>query len=248
MDVNGGVVRADSNQSSSDKNMGDVRAPSWPPTTRYSDVPPYSMTSRSDTGDREQHRQIPVRDIRAASWPPTTQYSDVLSHGMTSRSDTGDREQPLQIPVRVNVRSTNSRSPETRTSNNTENVTSASDDDFSIYVRKKTNRYFIGGFLQSLNENIILTYAKRRGVKLSMVTIFRPQRMETAIIRVNAEPENGDTMLADDFWPSGVTCQIWVNRSARHSKYGKTRAADTRDQRSDGDHWYGYQTYGQQWT
>ena len=50
---------------------------------------------------------------------------------------------------------------------------------------------------------------------MTLVTIFRPRRMETAIIRVNAEPDGADAMLEEGFWPDDVTYHPWINKRPR---------------------------------
>lgn len=52
------------------------------------------------------------------------------------------------------------------------------DEGFSKFVRKKTNRYFVGGFFKSVNDHVITKYVKRRGIKVTLVTIFRPRQLD----------------------------------------------------------------------
>jgi len=111
-----------------------------------------------------------------------------------------------------------------------------------IKRRKRTKRYYIGGFLPSVTENEIASYVSERGPKVSKVTIFRNRKYNTATIRLNVY-DNQDTSLLEEpyFWPSGVSCRPWVthnqyqrNRSGKHTpewggRYNENQNYDEHD-------------------
>ncbi len=62
----------------------------------------------------------------------------------------------------------------------TQGVNECSDDsddlEFGDYVRKRTRRFYVGGFKPSITENKIASYVNRRGPTVTKVTIFRNSR------------------------------------------------------------------------
>ena len=103
------------------------------------------------------------------------------------------------------------------------------DDDFMTHVRRRTKRYYVGGFLPSISERKIMNYAARRGVKLTWVNIRRYERQNRAVIRVNVDPENGYRLLDRRFWPKGVNCRPWYSKVQYRNRY--TNCADDNDGR-----------------
>ena len=107
------------------------------------------------------------------------------------------------------------------------------DGEFTKFIRKRTKRFYVGGFLKSVDESIIGSYIERRGIKVSLITIFRPQRSECAVIRVNVEANRSDELTVNGFWPRDVICKPWMSKAARH-KSGDIVPSHRRDyDRSD---------------
>ena len=89
------------------------------------------------------------------------------------------------------------------------------EEDFSIYVRNRTKRLFVGGFNNSINENKIAQYVRRRGPKVTKVNIFPCRRdVDSVVVQLNVEA-NADSSLLEmrGFWPRGVFCKPWQTRN-----------------------------------
>lgn len=94
------------------------------------------------------------------------------------------------------------------------------DEDFIKYVRKRTDSFYIGGFLRNVTEDIINSYTKRRGIKVTRIGIYRPEYSETAIVRLNVEPDSSEELTRPRFWPQEVICRPWLSKS-RRNKFNK---------------------------
>ena len=93
------------------------------------------------------------------------------------------------------------------------------DDEFTVHVRRRTKRFYVGGFLPSITEAILMRYAKRRGVKLSWVNIRRYESQNRAVIRVNVDSELGYRLVEDGFWPRGIVCRPWYSKGQYNRRY-----------------------------
>ncbi|MCG7879140.1 MAG: hypothetical protein N0C90_22820 [Candidatus Thiodiazotropha endolucinida] len=93
------------------------------------------------------------------------------------------------------------------------------DDDFVTHVRRRTKRYYVGGFLPSISEKKIRNYASRRGVTLTWVNIHRYEQQNRAVIRVNVDSEFGYRLMEYGFWPKGVTCRPWFSKGHYENRY-----------------------------
>ena len=85
---------------------------------------------------------------------------------------------------------------------------------FQKYVIRRPKRFYVGGFEPSITEPKIKSYIQKRGLKVSMVTIFRkPRYGNSVVIRVNIEDDENACYMSDDpcFWPQGVICKPWVS-------------------------------------
>lgn len=102
------------------------------------------------------------------------------------------------------------------------------DADFDKYVRRRTRRFYLGGFRPNITEAKIAGYISRRGLKPTKISIFRNRGKfgKGVVIRANIqEDDNADSMTDDPyFWPEGVICRPWMsygayrNRRARYNK------------------------------
>lgn len=108
------------------------------------------------------------------------------------------------IPVRITNRNQYSRESY-----------SEKDSEFITHVKKPPQRYFVGGFKNTITHDAITGYITRRGIKVSMVRIFACKRSPgDVIIRVNIEEgDNSSHIEQSSFWPEGVSCKPWLNRS-----------------------------------
>ena len=87
------------------------------------------------------------------------------------------------------------------------------DDDFEMYVRRRTARFYLGGFRPTITEKVLRTIAKRRGVNLSWISIRRYDRQNRAVIRINVDSDKGHLLLREHFWPKGITCRRWYTKN-----------------------------------
>ena len=102
--------------------------------------------------------------------------------------------------------------------------TDSDNDDFSQYVRRRTRRFFVGGFEPHVTENRIAAYVRSKGPTITKVSIFRNQRRKTTVVRVNVEDdEYAERLLFTDFWPRGITCRPWLSQG----QYSNRMAART---------------------
>lgn len=117
------------------------------------------------------------------------------------------------------------------------NVHTHDEDDFSQFVRRRTRRFYIGGFLPTITEAMIANYVSKRGPKVTNVTIFRNKRYNRATIRLNVEDDEKANRLTNDsfFWPRGITCRPWLPRNEYKSRenINTQRRFDNRNRRYD---------------
>ena len=91
----------------------------------------------------------------------------------------------------------------------------AADDEFETFVRRRTKRYYVGGFLPTITESKIESYVTRRGLTVSKVAVFRNKQRKTTVIRLNMVNDSVSRwVLEPGFWPKGVTCRPWLSFSA----------------------------------
>ena len=95
------------------------------------------------------------------------------------------------------------------------------DDDFVKHVRRRTKRFYVGGFLPSITEKKLINYAARRGVTLTWVNIHRYERQNRAVIRVNVEAAKASQLLEEGFWPKGVMCRPWLSKGQFQNRFQK---------------------------
>lgn len=93
------------------------------------------------------------------------------------------------------------------------------DDDFVTHIRRRTKRFYVGGFFPSITEGKIVNYAKRNGVHVTWVNIRRYERQNRAVVRVNVDSKNGFRLLERGFWPTGVTCRPWYSKGQFENRY-----------------------------
>lgn len=97
---------------------------------------------------------------------------------------------------------------------------SDSDDEFSDHIRKRTKRFYVGGFLLTITEEKIAKYVSKRGPKVTKVVAFQNRRNRNATIRLNVEDDANAHLLTGhvQFWPRGVNCRPWLSRNALKAK------------------------------
>ncbi|MEW8546462.1 MAG: hypothetical protein AB2693_23335 [Candidatus Thiodiazotropha sp.] len=93
------------------------------------------------------------------------------------------------------------------------------DEGFVQFVKKRSQRYYLGGFKPSITRQRIEKYVNRRGPTVTWVRIWNSRRRpNNVIIRLNVEDNEYARLLESrTFWPRGVTCRPWVNGSRRNT-------------------------------
>ena len=86
------------------------------------------------------------------------------------------------------------------------------------FVRKRTCRFFLGGFIPSITEGMIAQYVNQRGPRLTKVTIFR-YRTKPVVIRLNIENDANAQLVCEPFFlPEGVVCKPWVSQARYNAR------------------------------
>lgn len=140
------------------------------------------------------------RKLANSDWRPArhVSFADI-------RSTIGTPSEPRVngIPVRITDRC-----------NNSTETFSDIDSEFVTHIKKRTKRFFLGGFKKSVTNSIISKYITSWGFKVSMIRIFPCKRSpEDVIVRFNIEDTGNLSQLQQlDFWPDGIVCKPWLSR------------------------------------
>ena len=87
------------------------------------------------------------------------------------------------------------------------------DGEFIKHIRRKSSRFYIGGFKPSITEMVLCSYVQRRGVHVSWINIRRYHDQDRAVIQLNVDADKGSRLLEDGFWPEEVVCRPWYPRN-----------------------------------
>lgn len=106
-----------------------------------------------------------------------------------------------------------------RVSNRTQETQTDDYMDFPVlneYVRKRSRRYYVGGYDNTISQDYISRLVTRKGLKVTCVRIFPTRRQDNKVtIRLNVEADgNADLVLRRGFWPRGIVCHPWLSRTA----------------------------------
>ena len=106
----------------------------------------------------------------------------------------------------------------------------ANDIGFSDFVRKRTKRYYVGGFKNSTTEEKLIQFIESKGLKVTWIHIWPSKRRGRVVIRLNIEACGGCDRIAErGFWPRGVKCQPWMSRNMYLKSKTKTRGYNDAD-------------------
>lgn len=104
--------------------------------------------------------------------------------------------------------------------------TNPDDEDYNFdqYVRRHPKRFYIGGFQPTITETKLANYIRRRGPKVTKVSISRKRRFGNVVIQVNVEDDENANAMTDDpyFWPRGVICRPWVPYNSYRARQKET--------------------------
>lgn len=120
------------------------------------------------------------------------------------------------------------------------------DDGFTKYVKKRTLRFYLGGFEPTITENLLYRYVESRGPKVTLISIWPSRRnKENVVIRLNVEDNNDSSKLESPyFWPPGIECRPWRSqaeiRQSRSARVRRYNPATQRYGRSDIDDYNPY--------
>ena len=120
------------------------------------------------------------------------------------------------------------------------------DVDVSEHVRKRTKRFYIGGFKPSITQAKLIKYVENKGLSVTWVNIWTSKRNGRVVIRLNVEASEHYQIIAEPgFWPPGIKCRPWVSKNKynnSHLKAGRTRQYDepTNDYQYTDDNGYFY--------
>ena len=95
------------------------------------------------------------------------------------------------------------------------------DDEFETHIRRRSHRFYVGGFKASVTEKKIMNYMARRGISVTWISIRRYEHQNRAVIRLNVDAREGSQLLDEGFWPDGITCRRWYSKAQYQNKVQK---------------------------
>lgn len=88
-----------------------------------------------------------------------------------------------------------------------------SDDDFETHIRRRSRRFYIGGFKPSISLEKLQHYVEKKGVTVTWISIRRYEKQNKAVVRLNVDAEQASAVLEVGFWPRGITCRPWLTKN-----------------------------------
>lgn len=109
------------------------------------------------------------------------------------------------------------------------------DEDFLQYVRRRTKRFYVGGFKPNITEAKLAKYVSDKGPTVTKVSIFRNKKFRSTVVRVNVEDNHMADLLVNDpyFWPEGIQCRPWLSYNGYKNRHNEAppRQIGQRDQK-----------------
>lgn len=194
-----------------------------------------SITERSTNGGDYAHVYADSRDLKNRySNFHTERYNDtpnVPSAAPNNKAPIVDHSWIKPIPVRVNGSAASDRDIMQKDSSRCDvrHEDCLTDDvEFSDYVRKRTKRFYVGGFKSSITQEKLISYVERRGLLVTWVNICTSKMNGRVIIRLNVEATDQCQILVEPgFWPRGVKCRPWLSNNRynnSHRNPGRSRS------------------------
>jgi hypothetical protein len=141
-------------------------------------------------------------------------------------------------------RSTNNVSSEHRRSNNVPRYKDSEDSGWKFVAakRRKTNSYFIGNIDASVYDSDVRDYLTDHDISPTHLTMFYGKYGSSA--RITIHHEDAYKVESSTFWPEGVTCRKWVNKSSYERERDSKRKASYKDRSNTSHRDYGYDSRG----
>ena len=92
------------------------------------------------------------------------------------------------------------------------------DDDFQMHIRRRSRRFYIGGFKPSISAPKLRHYVTRKGVPVTWISIRKYEKQNKAVIRLNVDADSSNKLLEYGFWPRGITCRPWLTKNQLRNK------------------------------
>ena len=109
----------------------------------------------------------------------------------------------------------------------------------SEHVRKRTKRFYAGGFKSSITQDELIKYVEIKGLTVTWVNIWASKRHGRVVIRLNVEA-TGDYLRVTEpgFWPRGIKCRPWLTNNTFKNKYLNTRGHTKRYSDAEENYYY----------
>lgn len=170
-----------------------------------------------------------------------------LSSAGPSRNDPTNPGPQYQIPV-INRTSETMGRPRYRRDrqtvlpdiNVTDNTSSLLDHiDVSEHVRKRTKRFYVGGFKSSITQDELIKYVESKGLTVTWVKIWASKRHGRVAIRLNVEATEDYLRVTEPgFWPRGIKCRPWLTNNTFKNKYLNTKGHTKRYSDAEENYYY----------
>ena len=92
------------------------------------------------------------------------------------------------------------------------------DDDFQMHIRRRSRRFYIGGFKPSISAPKLRHYVTRKGVPVTWISIRKYEKQNKAVIRLNVDADSSNKLLEYGFWPRGISCRPWLTKNQLRNK------------------------------
>lgn len=100
------------------------------------------------------------------------------------------------------------------------------DVDFTDFVRKRTKRFYVGGFKSSITQDKLIRFVESKGLVVTWVKIWNSKRNGRVTIRLNVEAsENYFKITEPGFWPRGVKCRPWLSNNKYNNSLRSSRSS-----------------------
>ena len=197
----------------------------------------HTSTKHKKPGSNTNSEQVSSRavDDRGRKHPlPSSEGTPVTSEddNIVNSADVLQSRRPIQVRIsnRQKNQSPSSLQNDYSSSKELDDSFLANDIGFSDFVRKRTKRYYVGGFKKSITEEKLIQFIESKGLKVTWIHIWPSKRRGRVVIRLNIEACDGCDRIAErGFWPRGVKCHPWMSRNMYLKSKTKARGYNDAD-------------------